>query len=123
VLFRSRFAQTAFGYKIDEELFGREKPMFPDEVLYYKDSNCKDRAILFAYLVRTLTRLEVVGLHYQGHVATAVRFSRDIPGDGVDYNGRHFTICDPTYVGADAGMCMPKFKGVVPNIIPLKRPS
>ena len=97
--------------------------MFPDEVLYYNDSNCKDRAILFAYLVRSLLRLDVVGLGYPGHVATAVRFSMGIPGDHVEYQGRQFTICDPTYIGADAGMCMPRFKGVSPSVIPLKRPS
>lgn len=118
-----RFSQTAFGYKVDKELFGREKPMFPDEVLYYKDSNCKDRAILFSYLVRTLLRLEVVGLDYPGHISTAVRFSKSIPGDAVEYQGRRYTICDPTYIGADAGMCMPQFQGLTPSVIPLKRPS
>ncbi len=118
-----RFSQTAFGYKVDKELFGREKPMFPDEVLYYTDSNCKDRAILFSYLVRTLIRLEVVGLDYPGHISTAVRFSKAIPGDAVDYQGRRYTICDPTYIGADAGMAMPQFKGITPSVIPLKRPS
>ncbi|HTY01525.1 MAG TPA: hypothetical protein VMG09_15990 [Bacteroidota bacterium] len=118
-----RFSQTAFGYKVDKELFGREKPMFPDEVLYYSDSNCKDRAILFSYLVRALIRLEVVGLDYPGHISTAVMFSKDVPGDNIDYQGRRYTICDPTYIGADAGMCMPQFKGVTPSVIPLKRPS
>ena len=97
--------------------------MFPDEVLYYKDSNCKDRAILFAYLVRNLTHLEVVGLDYQGHISTAVRFSKEVPGDAVQYQGRRYSICDPTFIDADAGMCMPQFKGVSPSIIPLKRPS
>ena len=118
-----RFSQTAFGYKVDKELFGREKPMFPDEVLYYRDSNCKDRAILFAYLVRSLMRLEVIGLEYPGHVSTAVKFSKEIPGDGVQYAGRRYTICDPTYIGADAGMSMTRHKGVTPSVIPLKRPS
>jgi hypothetical protein len=117
-----RFSQTAFGYKVDKELFGREKPMFPDEVLYYNDSNCKDRAILFAYLVRNLAHLEVIGLDYPGHISTAVRFSKDIAGDAVQYQTRRYAICDPTYINADAGMCMPQFKGVTPSIIPLKRP-
>lgn len=26
-------------------------------------------------------------------------------------------ICDPTYIGANAGMCMEQFKGVNPNVI------
>lgn len=118
-----RFSQTAFGYKVDKELFGREKPMFPDEVLYYDFSNCKDRAILFAYLVRQLTGLEVVGLDYPGHISTAVLFRGNVPGDAVQVGGRRFVICDPTYTNADAGMCMPQFQGVQPSIITLRKPS
>ncbi len=118
-----RFSQTAFGYKVDKELFGREKPMFPDEVLYYDYSNCKDRAILFAYLVRRLTGLEVVGLDYPGHISTAVRFRGNLRGDAVQVQGERFVICDPTYINADAGMCMPQFQGVEPSIIILKKPS
>jgi hypothetical protein len=118
-----RFSQTAFGYKVDKELFGREKPMFPDEVLYYDFSNCKDRAILFAYLVRRLTGLEVVGLDYPGHISTAVRFRGNVPGDGVTVKGQRFVICDPTYINADAGMCMPQFKGIRPTIIALRKPQ
>jgi hypothetical protein len=117
-----RFSQTAFGYKVDKELFGREKPMFPDEVLYYDYSNCKDRAILFAYLVRRLTGLEVVGLDYPGHISTAVRFRGDVQGDAVQVGGERFVICDPTYINADAGMCMPQFKRVEPSIIALRKP-
>jgi hypothetical protein len=118
-----RFSQTAFGYKVDKELFGREKPMFPDEVLYYDYSNCKDRAILFAYLVRRLTGLEVVGLDYPGHISTAVRFRGNVRGDAVQVREERFVICDPTYINADAGMCMPQFQGVEPSIITLKKPS
>lgn len=118
-----RFSQTAFGYKVDKELFGREKPMFPDEVLYYDYSNCKDRAILFAYLVRRLTGLEVVGLDYPGHISTAVRFRGNVQGDAVQVQGERFVICDPTYVNADAGMCMPQFQGLKPTIITLRKPS
>jgi len=117
-----RFSQTAFGYKVDKELFGREKPMFPDEVLYYDYSNCKDRAILFAYLVRRLTGLEVVGLDYPGHISTAVRFRGNVQGDAVRVQGERFVICDPTYINADAGMCMPQFQGVEPSIITLRKP-
>jgi hypothetical protein len=118
-----RFSQTAFGYKVDKELFGREKPMFTDEVLYYDFSNCKDRAILFAYLVRRLTGLEVVGLDYPGHISTAVRFRGNVAGDGVTVKGQRYVICDPTYINADAGMCMPQFRGIPPTIIALKKPQ
>jgi hypothetical protein len=112
-----RFVQTAFRYKTDPEQFGREKPLFPDETLYYDYSDCEDRSILFAYLLRTLTGLKVVGLDFPGHIATAVKFSDDIPGDTVTYQGKKFVICDPTYENADVGCCMPNFKGVAPKVI------
>lgn len=112
-----RFVQTAFRYKTDPEQFGREKPLFPDETLYYGYSDCEDRSILFAYLLRTLTGLAVIGLDYPGHIATAVKFSDDIGGDAVLYQGTAYVICDPTYENANVGDCMPEFKGVKPKII------
>jgi hypothetical protein len=115
-----RFVQTAFQYKVDAEQFGREKPFFPDEILYYPYSNCKDRAIFFATLIRTILRYDVVGLYYPDHVATAVRFQGDIAGDAVFIQGRKFIICDPTYVNANIGMCMPQFKNVTPTVIKIR---
>ncbi|MGD0037104.1 MAG: hypothetical protein ABSC53_07425 [Bacteroidota bacterium] len=114
-----RFAQTAFKYKVDAEQFGREKPFFPDEILYYPYSNCKDRAIVFASLVVHLLGYEVIGLQYPDHVATAVKFQGKIKGDAVIYQDKEFVICDPTYINADIGMCMPQFKNVQPQIIML----
>jgi len=115
-----RFVQTAFGYKTDPEQFGREKPLFPDETLYYDYSDCEDRAILFARLVRTLTRLDVVGLDYPGHLATAVNFTDNIRGASVTHQGRKYVICDPTYVNADVGDCMPELKSIEPNVIKIE---
>lgn len=112
-----RFVQTAFEYKTDPEQFGREKPLLPDEMLFYPYSDCKAHSILFAYLVKHLLGLDVVGLDYPGHIATAVLFSTNIAGDSVDVRGRKYVICDPTYINADAGVCMPKFKSVNPNVI------
>ncbi len=112
-----RFVQTAFNYKTDDEQFGYEKCLLPDETLYYPSSDCEDRSILFAYLVRKLLGLQVIGLDYPNHIATAVHFRSKIPGASVLYKGQRYVICDPTYVNADAGMVMPDFKGVSPKII------
>ncbi len=112
-----RFVQTAFEYKTDHDQFGREKPLFVDEVLFYPASDCEDRSVLFAYLVRTLLGLDVVGLDYPAHIATAVRFTSEGTGDQLTHEGKRYVICDPTYIGADAGMCMEQFKGVVPKVI------
>lgn len=114
-----RFAQTAFGYKVDPDNFGREKPLFPEETLYYDYSDCEDRAILFSFLVRNLTGLDVVGLRYPGHIATAIRFNEPVSGNTVDIDGATYHICDPTYINAAPGMAMERFKNVIPEIITL----
>jgi hypothetical protein len=113
-----RFVQTAFEYKTDGDQFGREKWMFPEETLFYPYSDCEDRAILFAYLVRKLTPLDVVGLIYSDHVATAVKFNSVVPGDARTFNGQRYVVSDPTYIGADVGMEMPQYKGASPEIVP-----
>ena len=112
-----RFVQTAFEYRTDQEQFGREKPFFPEETVYYPYSDCEDRAILFAFLVKQLLGLEVIGLDYPSHIATAVMFSTSLSGDSVVFQGKSYVICDPTYIHADVGRCMPQFKTVKPNII------
>ena len=113
-----RFVQTAFEYKTDGDQFGREKWMFPEETLFYPYSDCEDRAILFAYLVRKLTTLDVVGLIYSDHVATAVKFNTAVPGDSRMYNGQRYVVSDPTYINADVGMEMPQYKDASPDIVP-----
>ncbi len=112
-----RFVQKGFAYKTDDEQFGREKYMLPDETVSYPACDCEDRAVLFSYLVRHLLGLEVVGLDYPNHISTAVRFHAPVPGQSVKVNGRRFVICDPTYMNANAGMEMPEFEHVQPKII------
>lgn len=112
-----RFVQTAFEYKVDEEQFGREKYMLPVETIYYPYSDCEDRCFLFAYLVRNLTNLEVVGLKYSGHLATAVKFSKHPGGDSIKWQGNTYTVADPTYVNADIGMTMTKYKDKKPEVV------
>jgi hypothetical protein len=112
-----RFVQTAFEYKTDDDQFGGEKYMFAAETLYYPYSDCEDRAILYSYLVRELLQLEVVGLIYPGHAATAVRFNQPISGDQVEINGARYLVCDPTYINADIGTAMPQFKKSKPTVI------
>ena len=97
------FVQTAFKYQADNDQFGYEKPFFIEEIFYYPASDCEDRAVLFAYLVRRLLNIEVVLLHYPNHLCTAVLFSEEIEGDGLVIGSKRYLICDPTYIGADIG--------------------
>lgn len=117
------FVQSAFAYKTDEQQFGYEKYFYPEEVIAYPYSDCEDRSALFSWLVTELTDAQVLGLQYEGHVATAVSFDNNanLSGDAFNYAGRKYYVCDPTYVNASIGMSMPQFKDQTPEIIKLKK--
>ena len=101
------FVQTAFPYATDDEQFGYERPLFAEETLFYPACDCEDRAVLYSLLVRELLGLDVVLLEYPGHVAAAVCFKGEAPGDYVVVRGKRYTVCDPTYIGAGIGRTMP----------------
>ena len=117
------FVQTGFEYKTDEEQFGYEKYFYPEEVIGYPYCDCEDRSALFAWLVERYTNAKVIGLQYEGHMATAVYFgdNADVKGDGFMYGGKKYFVCDPTYINASIGMCMPQYKGKTPKVIKLKK--
>lgn len=111
------FVQYAFAYATDGEQHGYEKPYFIEENFYYLKNDCEDRAVLFAFFVRNLLGLDVHLVQYPGHECTAVHFTvSDINGDGYSYNGKTFYVCDPTYIGASIGQCMPEYKNVKPKV-------
>lgn len=111
------FVQTAFEYQTDQEQFGSERALFPDETLYYPYSDCEDRAILYSVLVRELLGTDVVLLHYPGHLATAVCFGEEVPGDYFTIEGHRYVVCDPTYINAGIGESMPQYRSTKAEII------
>lgn len=112
------FVQTAFDYKTDQEQFGYERPLFGDEILYYPYSDCEDRSILYSILVHELLGLDVVLVELPGHLATAVSFPNDeVYGYHYNIDGAKYTVCDPTYINADVGDCMPQFRETPAKII------
>lgn len=113
------FVQTAFNYMTDEEQFGYERPLFPDETFFYPYSDCEDRAILFSLLVRELLGKKVVLLYYPNHLATAVCLDGNIEGDRVLVDQVPYIICDPTYIGTPIGWAMPEYKEIAAEIIML----
>lgn len=115
--FLLHFVQYATKYKTDDSQFGREKTFFPEESLYYEYSDCEDRAILFAYLIRNLLSLKVIGLDYPNHISTAVYFNEDVKGSYINYDDQKYIICDPTYIGAEVGMAMPQYLNSSASVI------
>lgn len=114
------FIQQAFPYATDEEQFGYEKPYFVEECFYYPANDCEDRAVLYGYLVRNLLNLDIVLLQYPGHIAAAVYFPEEVKGDYVLYNGKKYIVCDPTYINAPVGECMPQFVNDKPTVYPYR---
>jgi hypothetical protein len=117
VNFVLRFIQSALEYKTDDEQFGYEKWNYPEETLFYPYADCEDRSILFAYLVRRLTSVEVVAILWPQHVATAIRSPSLPAGDMLPHGGAQYLVADPTYINANIGMAMPQYKGVAPKAV------
>ena len=104
------FVQFAFDYATDNEQHGYEKPYFLEENFYYPKNDCEDRSIFYAFLVHSILGLDVHLVKYPGHECTAVHFTdNSIIGDGYVYNNQTYIICDPTYIGASIGQCMPNY--------------
>ena len=101
------WVQTGLIYEYDDKVWGHDRAFFAEETLFYPYADCEDRSILFSRLVRDLLGLDVALVYYPGHLATAVAFNDDVYGDAMIINGRKFTVCDPTYIGAPVGAQMP----------------
>ena len=101
------WVQTAFVYEYDDKVWGHDRAFFAEESLYYPYCDCEDRSILLSRLVRDLLGLKVVLVYYPGHLATAIHFTNDVRGDYLVLSGQRYTVCDPTYIGANIGMTMP----------------
>ena len=115
------FVQTAFEYEFDNKVWGHDRAFFSEESLYYPYCDCEDRSILFSRLVRDLVGLDVILVYYPGHLASAVCFDEDLPGDYIALNNRKFMVCDPTYIGASIGTSMPDMDNKTAKVILLKR--
>lgn len=112
-----RFVQKAFDYATDDEQFGKEKYFYFEETLYYPKNDCEDRAIFYAYLIHEILKLDVHLIHFTGHECTAVAFNENIEyGCSYEYKGKRYYICDPTYIGANIGKCIPKYRSESPQI-------
>ena len=108
-------------YEYDNKVWGHDRAFFSEESLYYPYCDCEDRSILFSRLVRDLVGLDVILVYYPGHLASAVRFDEDLPGDYIALNHRKYMVCDPTYIGASIGMSMPNMDNQTAKVILLKR--
>lgn len=90
-----RFTRYAFLYENDEENFGHEKRLSPEETLFSKYSDCDDRAALFFYLVKEIYNLPMIALLYPTHITIGVQFDKPV-GTPIMYKGIAYSVCEPT---------------------------
>ena len=91
-----RFTRYSFLYEDDEEAIGKEKRFSPEQTLLTKYSDCDDRAALFFYLVKEIYNLPMIALLYPTHITMAVQFDKPLGNGSIIYNGKAYTICEPT---------------------------
>lgn len=105
------------------------RPYYPEEMLYYLNGDSEDYAILFSRIIRDLVGLDVALVYYTSnvdgktfnHMATAIQFTEDVPGDAVTIGEKRYVITDPAYQGAPVGRTHPHCDNSTANIILLKR--
>lgn len=90
-----KFTRYAFLYENDEENFGKERRLSPEETLFSNYSDCDDRVALFFYLVKEIYNVPMIALLYPTHITMAVQFDKPV-GDPIVYNGKIYSICEPT---------------------------
>lgn len=90
-----RFTRYAFLYQDDENNFGKEKRLSPEQTLFSKYSDCDDRAALFFYLVKEIYNLPMIALLYPTHISMAVQFDQT-QGKSIIYKGQKYMVCEPT---------------------------
>ena len=89
------FTRSAFAYKTDQEAYGKEKPMIPEELFFYPFSDCEDRSALLLALIRALLPIPAIAVSNADHISVAV----DLPGlkgEYIPHGGRNYVVCDPT---------------------------
>ncbi|WP_374949946.1 hypothetical protein [Mucilaginibacter sp.] len=90
-----RFTRYAFLYENDEQNYGKEKRLSPEETLFADYSDCDDRAALFFYLVKEIYDLPMIAVLYATHINIAVQFNKPV-GTQIIYKGRSYSTCEPT---------------------------
>lgn len=90
-------------YQIDQQQFGREKPLTLSESLFFPYTDCEDRVYALATLNKAFIHLDMAALRYPNHLSAAVRDEDE------------WLEADPTYMGARLGMRQPAYKNVEPE--------
>jgi hypothetical protein len=106
-----RFTRYAFLFAKDNDVFGGEKRLSPEQTLLFDQSDCEDRAALFFYLVKEIYNLPMIVLSFPEHITIAVKLDKPV-GTPIIYKGEIYSVCEPTPQKTDLnlGQLLPSLK-------------
>ena len=108
-------------HKDDEEYWGvGNKQSFPEETLYYEYSDCEDKSILFAFLMKEVLGMKTVAIDYKNHVNIGLALD-EVKEDWFTINaeGQKYIVCEPSTTGGTSTVGRPNntnhiFKSITP---------
>lgn len=116
--------QTAFEYKFDDQVWGKDRAFYPEEMLYYPYSDTEDRSALMARIMTDVLKLKTIFIYFPGHTSVGVAFTdEDVEGDYVMYEGQKYLICDGIYFNATVGKKMPPINLAEAKALPVSAVS
>ncbi len=117
--FLRQFVQKSFTYRPYNDLFGYDRYMFPEELLFKDESNDKGKALLYAWMITNLLNRQAALVEFPGFCSVAISLGQAMVGDNFLVDGRIYTIADPTFENAPIGLLMNEFYSLKPLVIPL----
>ena len=121
--FLQQFVQKSFVYSPYNDLFGYDRFMFPEELLFREESNDKGKSLLFAWLISNLMNQQAVLVEFPGFYSVAISLNQPMDGDNFLVKGKSYTIADPTFNNAPLGLVMKDFYPLKPLIKLLHKAS
>jgi len=123
VAFLQQFVQKSFAYRPYNDMYGFDRFMFPEELLFKEESNDKGKSLLFAWMISNLLNQNAALVEFPGFYSVAISMDQPMDGDNFLVNGKKYTIADPTFYNAPLGLIMKEFYPLKPAIRLLKNVS
>jgi hypothetical protein len=120
VAFLQQFVQKSFAYRPFNDLYGYDRFMFPEELLFKDESNDKGKSLLYAWMITHLLNQKAALVEFPGFFSVAISMDQPMDGDNFHADGRNYTIADPTFDNAPLGLVMKEFYLQKPTIRLLK---
>jgi len=117
--FLQQFVQKSFAYRPYNDLFGFDRFMFPEELLFKEESNDKGKSLLYAWLISNLLNQQAILVEFPGFYSVAISLDQPMDGDNFQLEGRNFTFADPTFNDAPLGLIMSELFALKPLLHPL----